>query len=265
MKIIHISDTHLVADGRGHYASDPAYKLQRAVQSINKYQKDADFVVITGDLSDKGDISTYIDLKNILGNLNVPYYLLIGNHDNRENYINTFADKFEYDSFAHLGVVQDDNLLLFLDTKYGDWHNGGLCESRFKWLEEKLNSHKNLPTYLFMHHPPFTIYHQQMDDIGFEPKQEFWNIINKSGNVKHIFFGHTHLLISGTYNGVGYSSTRSTNHQVALLPKDENLYFNSKEQPTYSIVHITSNQTNYISHEYMNEDDIYSSFIPLEQ
>lgn len=37
MKFIHISDTHLVADRRGHYASDPAYKLQRAVQSINKY------------------------------------------------------------------------------------------------------------------------------------------------------------------------------------------------------------------------------------
>jgi 3',5'-cyclic AMP phosphodiesterase CpdA len=257
-----MSDTHLVADGRGHYASDPAYKLQKAIQSINKYHKDADFVVITGDLIDQGDSATYRDLKEILNDLTMPYYLIIGNHDNRENYMKVFADRFEYDVFAHQSKVHDGKLFLFLDTKFGDLDGGGFCESRLKWLDAKLSLNESLPAYLFMHHPPFTIYHQQMDTIGFEPKQAFWDIIKKTNTVKHIFFGHAHLLVSGVYEGVAYSSTRSTNHQIALLPKDKSLYFNSKEQPTYAIVHITSHQTNYISHEYLNEEDIYPSFIP---
>lgn len=259
-----MSDTHLVADRKGHYASDPAYKLQRAVQSINKYHKDADFVVITGDLTDKGDIATYRDLKEILDDLTMPYYLTIGNHDTRENYIKVFADRFEYDVFAQTSKVHDGKLFLFLDTKMGDLDGGGLCESRLKWLDAKLSLNESLPTYLFMHHPPFSIYHQQMDDIGFKPKEAFWDTIKKSNFIKHIFFGHAHLLVSGIYDGIAYSCTRSTNHQIALLPKDTNFYFNSKEQPTYAIVHVSTQQTNYISHEYLIEEDIYPSCIPQE-
>ena len=265
MKFIHISDTHLVAHGEGHYASDPAYKLKKAIESINTYQNDADFVVITGDLTDKGELLVYYDLKSILDNLLIPYYLIIGNHDNRDNYFAAFNDKYNYESFAQLNVIKNDSLLLFLDTKIGDWHDGGFCESRFKWLENKLEENKHLPSYLFMHHPPFIINHKHMDNIGFGLKEDFWNIIEKYKNVKHIFFGHVHLLISGVYRGVGYSSTRSTNHQVSLISQGEISYFSSSEQPTYAIVNINQEQVNSISHEYLTEEFMYKSFIPTKE
>ncbi len=265
MKFIQLSDLHLVPKGKSLYGSDPACKLQRAIESINKHQSDADFVVITGDLSDKGELSTYYDLKEMLNSITIPYYLIIGNHDNREAFLKVFGNKFECDTFVHFSQTKDNSLFLFLDTKIGDWHNGGFCKYRLGWLDKKLKVHKNLSVYLFMHHPPFTIYNKQMDSIGFEPKDKFWQIIEQYKNVKHIFFGHVHLPICGIYNGTGYSSTRGTNHQIALLPKDDNTFFNSNEQSTYSIVRITHHQVNCIIHEYLNEENAYSCSVPLKE
>jgi Icc protein len=266
MKIIHISDTHLVSKRAGHYASDPILKLKKAVESINKYQSDADFLVITGDLADTGSLDAYIDLREILDELLIPYYLIIGNHDSRENFFQIFGDKCDYqDSFTQFPLVKDDKHLLFLDTKFEEWHDGGFSQERFEWIENQLQTNSNLPTYLFMHHPPFLIHHKQMDDIGFRHKEQFWEMLSKYQNVKHIFFGHVHLLINGSYRGVSYSSVRSTNHQVALLSQDKELYFNSNEQPTYAVVNIDRDQVNTISHEYLNEELIYPSFIPMDK
>jgi Icc protein len=265
MKFIHLSDTHLVSGRNGHYASDPYLKLKRATESINKYQSDADFMVITGDLTDSGNLDAYEDLREILEELVIPYYLIIGNHDNRDNFFQIFSDIYDYqNSFTQFSLIKDNMFFLFLDTKFGDLHDGGFCEERFEWLENQLKANSKLPTYLFMHHPPFLINHKQMDDIGFRQKEKFWEILSKFQNVKHIFFGHVHLLISGSYKGVSYSSIRSTNHQVALLSQDKDLYFYSNEQPAYAIVNIDNDQVNVISHEYLNEELIYPSFIPMQ-
>ncbi len=266
MKFIHLSDTHLVANKGSLHASDPIYKLRRAVQSINKHQNDVDFVVITGDLTDSGSLDAYKDLKEILDDLVVPYYLIIGNQDKRENFFKVFGGLSDYESsYAHFSIIKNNSLLLFLDTKFGDLHDGGFCEERFEWLKNKLEKNSQLPIYIFMHHPPFEIFQEQMDAIGFGPKKRFWEILSQAKNIKHIFFGHVHLLISGSYRGVGYSSVRSTNHQVALISKDKGFYFNSNVQPTYSIVHVKENQVNCVAHEYLIEEITYHNFVPMKK
>ncbi|MDX1809153.1 MAG: phosphodiesterase [Sulfurospirillaceae bacterium] len=258
MKFIHISDTHIISGNKSHYASDPIYKLKKAVESINKYQSGADFAVITGDLSDNGALESYEILKNILDNLSIPYYLILGNHDDRENYLKVFPDPFATQPFTHFSKIIDNSLLLFLDTLDVSSHSGHLCESRFEWLENELAQNNHLPAYIFMHHPPVVIHHDMMDSMGFNDKEEFWKTIEKTQNVKHIFFGHVHLIINGVFNGVGYSSTRSTNHQVALH-SSVNEHYNSHESATYAIVSIDSEQVNCITHEYLNEENIYPS------
>lgn len=43
-----------------------------------------DAVIVTGDISDKGDLSSYEVFKSIIDQLQLPYFLIPGNHDKRE-------------------------------------------------------------------------------------------------------------------------------------------------------------------------------------
>ena len=42
------------------------------------------------DLTDRGDPDAYNDFRNIIQNLSIPYYPLIGNHDHREIFCEVF-------------------------------------------------------------------------------------------------------------------------------------------------------------------------------
>ncbi|MEM8803578.1 MAG: metallophosphoesterase, partial [Pseudomonadota bacterium] len=54
MKFIHLTDTHVVGSGL-LYGQDPAERLAEAVTSINAEHSDAEFVIVTGDMTHWGD------------------------------------------------------------------------------------------------------------------------------------------------------------------------------------------------------------------
>ena len=92
MKFIHITDTHLVPPGEMLCALDPAERLNAIVDAINRVHSDAEFVVHTGDLSYHGREPAYRAMRAILDRLQMPYHLLIGNHDDREAFKRIFHD-----------------------------------------------------------------------------------------------------------------------------------------------------------------------------
>jgi len=85
LKMIHLTDTHLVEKGTRLYGLDPYERLKLAIKDINGSHKDADCAVITGDLTNWGTPEEYKDLAEILSHLQLPLHLLLGNHDNRGN------------------------------------------------------------------------------------------------------------------------------------------------------------------------------------
>jgi len=60
MKIIQITDTHLMPRGTDLYGLDPCKRLETCIESINEYHADADLCIITGDLTDQGDREAYL-------------------------------------------------------------------------------------------------------------------------------------------------------------------------------------------------------------
>ena len=90
MKLIHVTDPHLVAPGQTLYGLDPEKRFAAFVDSVNRENADADLCLVTGDLTDLGEAAAYACLRDHLARLNVPWRVILGNHDNREVFLSRF-------------------------------------------------------------------------------------------------------------------------------------------------------------------------------
>jgi len=54
MKFIHVSDLHLVPKGDKLWGLDPFQRFEACLDDIVKFHRDAAFVVISGDLTERG-------------------------------------------------------------------------------------------------------------------------------------------------------------------------------------------------------------------
>ena len=85
MKVILLSDLHIVPDGKDSWGINPLLRLRAAVDGIIAYHADAEICVILGDIANKGETAAYQLAAKELARLPMPFYLLAGNHDKREN------------------------------------------------------------------------------------------------------------------------------------------------------------------------------------
>ena len=96
MKLIHVTDTHLIHPGKTLHGLDPEVRFEACMEDIILNHSDADCLLITGDLADKGEASAYELLAQSLKQYRVPAYLVLGNHDDREVFTKYFP-RFEFD------------------------------------------------------------------------------------------------------------------------------------------------------------------------
>ena len=254
MRIIQLSDLHIRGDEYNLFGLNPLYRFQKAIESINKNYPEAEFIVITGDLAHKSNLNAYKQIKEIIETSKIKVKLLIGNHDNREDFYSVFPNTPKYNGFVNYTYEKDDHLFIFLDTKIANSHAGDMCEIRYKWLENILKStEKNC--FIFMHHHPVKIGIKVIDNINFLSYERFWSTI-KNTNVKHIFFGHIHRNVFGIKHSVGYFGIRSTNHQLALKNTNKE-YLTNEEKPNYAVIDIVDSDVNINLHEYLEEERVY--------
>ena len=139
MKLVHLTDTHVVA-GNGSLAGlNPAERLRAAVDSINAEHGDAAFAVVTGDLSDSGDVASYEIFGAEIRRLKMPFHLLVGNHDDTEKLARTFPELPRDDEgFAQSCAATPFGRCLFLDTHVPGSGAGEYCPARQEWLRAEL-------------------------------------------------------------------------------------------------------------------------------
>ena len=241
-KIIILSDIHLTSDGKKIADLDPLNKLEAAINHLIEKHKDLDCLVFTGDLANNGLESEYAQLKKVTSGLSNPITFMMGNHDNRDS----FRKEFPYYAFDENGFIQSsinfgDYVLLFLDSlkdPYSDVekNKGFLCKKRLDWLENQLSLVENKKVILFVHHPPFPTGLEAMDAIRLENPQDLYSILEKYKNVIHIVSGHIHRNISGNYREIGFSTFKSTSHQMTLNLKSEKVEFNNTEKSGYGVL-----------------------------
>ncbi len=92
-KIIQITDLHLTKPGTRLWGIDPCSRLEACLNDLAQHHADADFCVISGDLTEAGDLEALRYLQKKLDNFPIDTHLMIGNHDNRERFLSTFPDQ----------------------------------------------------------------------------------------------------------------------------------------------------------------------------
>lgn len=238
MKFIHLTDTHLVEPGQLLYGLDPQLRLRAAIDSINREHGDAAFTVITGDLAHWGEPAAYAALRTELARLAMPVHLLIGNHDDRASFRAAFGQAPSDDGgYVQFSFKTDQAHFICLDTNEPGVSWGTFCAQRAAWLARELDGGGALPVYLFLHHPPMAVGIAAMDRISLRDPQALRDALAPHrARLRHLFFGHLHRPLGGSWLGTPVSTLRATSHQVALLLGDTPKVPGSHEPPQYAVV-----------------------------
>lgn len=254
MKFIHLTDPHVISGGLPLYGRDPAAGLAAAIADINTRHGDAELVAITGDLTNWAERSSYETVAELIRPLSIPSVLLLGNHDDRANFRAVFADGLDDGAGFVQGVRQTSaGTFVFLDTHEPGKAGGTYCAARRAWLEKTL-AETDGPLFLFMHHPPFPVGIAYMDAIALQDADAFADIVRPhAGRIRHLFFGHIHRAIAGSWLGIPISNMRGTSHQVWLeLTGRTDTIRTGPEQPAYGVVLVDDDHVMVHMHEYGN-------------
>ncbi|WP_374571980.1 phosphodiesterase [Phenylobacterium sp.] len=220
MLIAQITDTHVVAAGTRAYQDqvDTNGRCALAIERLNALDPRPDFVVVTGDLTDHGTPAEYEELKRQFAALEIPFFLVIGNHDDRA----TMLAELDYPHLAHARpfvqytVDQFPVRLIVLDSTSDEHHRGEFCEKRLAWFEERLAEHVDKPTIVALHHPPFDTGIVTMDAHGAGWAEGIVRAVAGRPNVQRILCGHVHRSIQTLVGDRMASICPSTAHQVNL-------------------------------------------------
>jgi outer membrane protein assembly factor BamB/predicted phosphodiesterase len=172
-----ISDTHIGSPNGGAEED-----LRRTVRDINA-MKDIAFVVLTGDITELGTNEEIKLAKQILDSLNVPWYIIPGNHDTgwSESGGVMFTKVFGYDKFSF-----EYNGVRFLGCASGPYvrmSDGHVPRDAVNWLEKELKKLQKDQPVIFLNHYPL--------DSGLDNWFEVTDRLRKH-NTWAVLCGHWH-------------------------------------------------------------------------
>lgn len=236
-KLIWLTDLHLVRDGTPSPADvDPLQRLRLALGAVRADHGDADLLVISGDLVQRGHTEAYHALRQALEGSDMPCRLLVGNHDDRTSLQEAFPENPWADGFVQ-GV---DDLgharILYLDTQAADGaHHGELCSRRLDWIEEEVGSASDRPLLVFLHHPPCDIGVPALDRLRLANNARFRSLIEGRAASTHLLCGHVHRNATGAWAGHPLTTLKSTHSQFAFNTSADRLT-RTDEPPGYAVI-----------------------------
>lgn len=203
-RILQITDPHLAVPPR--LVSNKLNTFKLLEEAIDRILTDwdqigpVDALIVTGDISDKGDFESYQAFRTQIERLPVPYYLIPGNHDLRDPMRRCFSDIACMADSEKINWIQDldDLRIVGLDTVIPQSSAGALDEVTLDFLASALSETPEKPTLIAMHHPPFTSGIRFMDDIGLKGIEQLDKVLKSAKNDVRIICGHLHGTVIGS-------------------------------------------------------------------
>ncbi|WP_420332219.1 phosphodiesterase [Roseibium sp.] len=249
--IAQITDLHLRPRGLACYrVSDTNMMAERAIRSLLAFSPKLDAIVMTGDLTDRDDPREYAVARALLGRLDVPVFLMPGNHDSSDGMRREMAGfpglNETSDGKIHYAAMVNDVRIIALDTHVPGRPQGQLGREQLTWLDRTLSA-DSAPTLLALHHPPALSGIEHMDAMGLLDAPELAEVLAPHEHVKRILCGHLHRPIIAEFAGKVMTLAPSTGHQVELDLSPDGAAMFRFEPPAY-FVHTHAEKTGLVTH-----------------
>lgn len=217
LKIVVLSDLHIVPEGDFTHTLDTADRLAKGVAAINARHADADFCVLAGDLADLGEAAAYERLKGVLSELTVPCHITLGNHDIRPVFLDVFGTEYEADTGCVDKVIDRKGYrTILLDSSEPGIHPGVLTDAQYDWLDDRLMEAADKPVIVILHHHANPL-HTAVDRIILRDGARLANALADHGDVRQVIAGHVHYTSTAMWRGIPFT-TMSGNHYNVTIP-----------------------------------------------
>jgi Icc protein len=206
MRLLQLSDPHLLADPRGRCRGRTSltwlrHGLEQALAQLRQRQEPPDQLLISGDLCQDESWGGYVRLRELLEELwpapLAPPLLLAGNHDHALLLRAVLGRRaLLAPALVPLGGVD----LLLLDSHVPGWVGGRLGAAQRAWLERRLVA-GTAPLLVALHHPPLPIGDRELDAIALADGCELLRLLAATPRWRGLVFGHVHQHWQGVAPG----------------------------------------------------------------
>ncbi len=215
--LVQITDTHIVERGTLLYGmADTARHLAETVSQINAMRPRPDLVLITGDLVEHPGPRTYSHFRDLIAPLDVPVYLMPGNHDDPSVMCEFFTDTNMFPGeppHFQYAIEGPDFRTLMLNSHFDGSELPNFGPRRLQWLQYELES-SSQPTLIAIHHPPMKTGVEFIDMVGEEWYQEIGALLKEHPQAFKVICGHGHFDLTGMIGHVPVQMSGAIAHQL---------------------------------------------------
>jgi 3',5'-cyclic-AMP phosphodiesterase len=221
---VHLTDLHIVhSDSTDeHLFSDTATTLRSVKSAIAMLEPRPSFVVISGDLTNRGIKENFLELKRLLSDIELPVLLALGNHDTREGFYEfVLEDPSRTNEPYCYSKIIDGLHIIVLDSSTPNKVHGTIEPEQFEWLEQELMAEPELPKIVVVHHPTAPMHLPIFNSINFDPADALkLEKLLEGKNVIGVLSGHVHFDQVSIRGGVPYFISTGLHNQTDVLEPD---------------------------------------------
>ena len=249
MLVAQLSDPHIVEAGEWMLGSvDTASAFARAIQHVNELRDRPDLVLLTGDLVNDGLPSQYEHLGALLAALEVPFWLMPGNHDHTPSLRKAFPDDVPGVDGRADGVRDGDVRIVAVDSTRFPEPGGTLDDDQLHWLHAVLSEQPGTPTMVALHHPPFDSGLRFMDTMRLDAgaTEALESVVSRHPQVERVLCGHLHRGMALRFAGTIAMSCPGSAHSLELGFGDGPTQWN--EEPSSLLLHRWTPGSGLVTH-----------------
>lgn len=207
LRILQISDPHLLQDQQGVFAGIQPYASLQAVLDQAKTQGMFDCVLCTGDIAQEPTAQTYQNYLDAVQILDIPHFWIRGNHDDTVDFPEQSNRQQPKVIFAGQWCM-----LLLNSQKQGCIY-GELCAEQLAFVQDYLQRYPDYFFLIALHHNTFPVGCSWLDPHRLKNADAFLDCIKPYPHIRIVLSGHVHQVFEYQQEQIHFLSCPSTSIQ----------------------------------------------------